>query len=1057
MLLLCLLALLLCPPTPAHAADPTPTPTPETSLRTQAGALWREAVALSKQGDDVGALDKYSQALTLYIRLGDKRSQAVIINDIGLIAYNAGKHTPALSFYQQALDIWREIGDRANEAVTTNNIAYAHYALRDYTKALEWHQQALAIQRDLNDTTGRGKTLQAIGDAYIMQGQQTQALDAYRQALAARREAGDRAGEALTLRSIASTLAYGLQQFAEGRENYQAALALQQASGDRSGQAQTLQDMAMVYVFQGQLAEALAPYQQALAIRREMNDVRGQAGVLSLMASVHQGLGENLKALDAYQQAIALNQTLRDRTSEARNLHSLGDVYTALGQYTKALESYQQSAATAHAANDRTTEAYVLGKIGSAYQNLGQYAKALDFYEKQALPRQRELGQPFWEGLALNAVGRLYHSFGDYTTALRFYQQALTVNRSAGNQNEESAVLYNIGLIHYNQGDYRTTLDYYRQSLAVHRAIGYRAREWVVLKDIGLVYSDLGEHAQALQFCQQALALQRELGEHSYEWLTLYSIGYIYANMGDEQTALDYYRQAIDALEGVRSSTTLEEFRLSLAEQSADLYARTVLLLVHLGQPTQAFELAERARARSFLDQIGNNRLDVRQGADTRLVEQEQALRLQLAALESNLRQEQAKPASERKAELPAVLADQIVAKQREYSELVSLLKRSNPEYASLVSVAPLNLADIRKILDRDTTLLSFFVTPDTTLAFVVTPSSLQAVELDVRASDLSAAVVEFRDFASLEDAHPPSLTRLYVWLVAPLRPYLKTRVIGIIPHGVLHYLPFAALSDGKRYFGSEHVLFHLPSASALPFVQQKGKAETRSILVISQGQAQGLPALAYADAEAQAIARLYEAEALTGRAATESAFTSRAAESDILHLAAHGQLNTVNPLFSRIVLAADAHADGFLDVQEVYSLDLARADLVVLSACQTQLGAHGRGDDIIGLNRAFIYAGAPTVIASLWSVNDEATGALMASFYRHLRQGKSKAAALQAAQAETRARYPHPYYWAGFVLTGDAGKSTSRPGVVLIIGVICGGAAAGVLGLAARRRRRRG
>ena len=125
-------------------------------------------------------------------------------------------------------------------------------------------------------------------------------------------------------------------------------------------------------------------------------------------------------------------------------------------------------------------------------------------------------------------------------------------------------------------------------------------------------------------------------------------------------------------------------------------------------------------------------------------------------------------------------------------------------------------------------------------------------------------------------------------------------------------------------------------------------------------------------------------------------------------------------PLFSRILLSPDGRNDGSLDVAEVYGLDLARTDLVVLSACETQLGAQSRGDDIVGLSRAFIYAGTPSVVGSLWSVNDRATAVLMTALYQRLAEGMNKAEALQAAQAETRARFPHPYYWAAFVLTGD-------------------------------------
>jgi CHAT domain-containing protein len=273
----------------------------------------------------------------------------------------------------------------------------------------------------------------------------------------------------------------------------------------------------------------------------------------------------------------------------------------------------------------------------------------------------------------------------------------------------------------------------------------------------------------------------------------------------------------------------------------------------------------------------------------------------------------------------------------------------------------------------------------------------------------------------------PSSLERLYAWLIAPLEPHLRTPFVGIIPHGVLHYAPFAAFTDGQRYFGDEHTIFYLPSASVLPFIQQNRKVNDndRDLLILAYGQAAGFPTLHHADEEARAVAEVYNTRAIVGSAATESTFATLAGDYNILHIAAHGELNEVSPAFSRIVLAPDEEADGFLEVHEVYGLDLENADLVVLSACQTQIGKLSAGDDIVGLNRAFLYAGTPTIIASLWSVDDEATALLMERFYTYLRGGMGKAEALRQAQIDVRAKYPHPYYWAAFALTGDPGVMT--------------------------------
>jgi CHAT domain-containing protein len=221
-----------------------------------------------------------------------------------------------------------------------------------------------------------------------------------------------------------------------------------------------------------------------------------------------------------------------------------------------------------------------------------------------------------------------------------------------------------------------------------------------------------------------------------------------------------------------------------------------------------------------------------------------------------------------------------------------------------------------------------------------------------------------------------------------------------------------------------------LPSASALPFIQQNhnppagSEPAGGSALILGNPTTKDpdLPPLIFAAREAQTIASLYQNQPLLGEDATESAVWKRASQTGVLHLAAHGSYNPHNPLYSAIALAPDAANDGRLEVHEIYGLDLTQVDLVVLSACQTQLGQLSAGDELIGLTRAFVFAGAPTVVASLWSVDDEATALLMERFYTHLREGMSKAEALRQAQLEAQETHPEPYYWAGFVLSGKGG-----------------------------------
>jgi CHAT domain-containing protein len=390
-----------------------------------------------------------------------------------------------------------------------------------------------------------------------------------------------------------------------------------------------------------------------------------------------------------------------------------------------------------------------------------------------------------------------------------------------------------------------------------------------------------------------------------------------------------------------------------------------------------------------------------------------------MAGLEKELSAQSSRPQAELS---PAALSDlgrRLAEKRREYEEVLTRLKVSDPRYASLRSVETLGPEEVSKLLDAQTTLLSFFVTPGETVAFVLTKDSLQFVELRVTEQELAAAVKALRGFASREDAEA-ALSELHALLMPRLKRYLKTRAVCVIPHGVLHYVPFAALRDGQGYLGDEYTFFTLPSASTIALINRRGARPSKGLLALAQGRAEGLPLLRFAEREAKAAAGLYDARPFVGAAATETVFRSEAGKNDTLLLAAHGRLDGAHPLFSQIVLAADGQHDGMLQLHEIYELDLRGVGLVVLSACETQQGARSKGDDIIALNRAFLSAGASSVVASLWRVDDEATEVLTREFFTRLKSGDSKAAALRAAQRKTREQFPNPYYWAAFVLTGD-------------------------------------
>lgn len=953
----------------------------DATVKAQADQMNREAIALAEKEDIPGAIEKFKQAYELYVRARYRRGQALILNNIGQGYYSMGEQytESALDYQNRALLLWREMGDRAGEGKTLASIGLIYFQAKENRKVIEFLERAIPILPEDWKGNKEGALLTAIGTSYGLEEEYQKALDAFLRALPIFRATNNHIQVANVTQFIAST-----------------------------------------YISLDDKPRAFDYSKQACQLWHAVPNPVREAESLKLMGIASAMMNNDKDALSYFSEALALLDAPDDRPKKADMLNQLGTFYNTQGDYQRALRYNQHALQLWRAAGNRRKEAATLYSMSQSYHMIGKNELAFDSLS-EAYQVFKESGDREGEMNTLYYLGLIYEDAGQHREAIDCLKRTIQLARSLRDTVRESTALRKIGMIYSVLGDGQNALENLRQAIKLSETVAIPDFRALLFSHIALVYISLKDYRQALDYLERALSFYRSTKDNEWISNTLGSIGFVYEQQGYTQRALGLYQQAINIREEMRTATRLEDLKTGLAGERVNVYQDAIRLSMKLRQSTQAFDLSERARARNFLDQLSNPRIDTRKGTDSRLIEQEQTLLIHLNDLVKRLRVERTKP--QFNTELVQSLEEQVLTKQQEYDELLTRIRVINPEYDSLRSVSPLTLAEVERLLDKDTALISYFVTFDKTLAFVITSDSFQSLEIPVSERELESEVLLFRDSRSnLNDAQPQSLKKLYTQLVTPLKPYLKARTIGIIPHGILHYLPFAALNDGKNYFGDDHTLFYLPSASVLTFIQKKRKPGEQMLLALAQSQAEGLPYLEYANQAAQAIAKLYNSTALVDGAATESAFRSRASESGILFLAAHGALTKTNPLFSRIFLAPDKENDGLLEVHEVYSLDLKKANLIVLSACQTQLGERSQGDDIIGLNRAFIYAGAPTVVASLWSVKEKQSSELMIAFFKHLKDGMGKAEALQAAQRYIRRMYPHPYYWAGFVLTGDPG-----------------------------------
>jgi CHAT domain-containing protein/tetratricopeptide (TPR) repeat protein len=1009
------------------------------------------------------ALESYQQALAIHREISDRAWERTTLSSLGGVYRNRGQYSQALEFYKQALVIEQEIGDQAWKGSHLHNIGVTCNHLEQYEQALNSFEQALFIRKHLGDRAGEGETLNSMALTYDFQEQYEQALKYHQQALAIKQDMGDRQGEGAVLNNIAAVYNH-VKQHQQALEYYQQALTIVREVGNQENEGNALNNIGLVYSHLGRYEQALDYLHQALAIKQNLGHRITEGITLGNIGAVYNSLGQYQQALDYYQQALAFHRDIGNRRQEGSILNQMGTVYHHLRQCKQALESYQQGLSIARETSDQGEEGAILHNIGYFSEIHGYTAQAITFYQQAFAVIESIQGNLKIEELkasyASEQVERYEHLIvllwneGQFE-AVPFYVSSMDSTFSLagvfeGNYRvhpnfiEVTITKANIYLRNNCPYTGRINLSSIKVGFGTETENGWTIKSSQSIP-VGSVMKPGDTYTLTNACCLIPKESFRELSKH---WLVFeleqvdldahQSIGYSYAH-SERHIFQRYWKNSIE----IEGSFYAVMQRLLETHQCSQGNLRNANL-------EQAFNYVERSRTRAFLDQFANGPINFRTGVSAKLLQQEETLKAQIttlrtqltqlltqerslhnqiSAIRSQLVELRSHPTDQLDTEAIATLQKQLLTVEKDYTNLLTELKLQSPEAASLVSVDVATLDEIQNLLDADTTLVEYFVTGDFLVAFLITRESFKTFAIGASREDLTKKIEAFRGFGlkNLKNPHPKSLQQLYEWLIAPLKPWLTTNKLAIVPHGVLHYLPFAALSTGARYLCDDYTIITLPSASILRFLPQKRKPSTGTLLALGNPTTtEPLPSLPFAEQEVNAIASLYGTQPLIGAAATESAVFSQAGNAEILHLSVHGEFNKHNPLFSTLHLAADEEHDGRLEVHDIYALDLTQAtNLVVLSACQTQLGELSRGDEVVGLNRAFLYAGTPSVIATLWSVQDDTTALFMERFYTHLRSGIALAQALRQTQIEVRAEYPHPYYWAAFVLTGDGGSAS--------------------------------
>jgi CHAT domain-containing protein/Tfp pilus assembly protein PilF len=951
--------------------------TEEDKYRVAAESFFREAEQLEDGTSEERrkSIEKYSQALELYRRAGDRRGRVETLNKASLVYWELGDLPKALERLNEALPITRSTNDRREEAITLNNLGMIHWSSGDMQKALENYNLALSISRAEGERSDEAGLLSNIGAVYISQGEMQMALEKFNEALPIIRELGDRNGEAQILNNIGAVYR-SLGEMQKALERLTEALPIYREVGDRDGEAITLNNIGSVYRLSGEIQVALEKYNEALPISRAVGARKTEAVTLTNIGTIYLSLEEMQKALEKYNEALPISRGVGDRSNESAILNDIGRVYCSLGEMQKALENYNEALSIRRTIGERSGEAETLLGIARVEQKLGNLTRARQSIE-QAIGiveslrtniASQELRASFFASWQ-----EFYHSYIDVLMQLHKQSPAAAFDAAALAVSERARARSLLELLAEARADIRQGVD----SSLLERERSLRQR--LTTKSAAQVNLLTRNYTS-----DQAKAVAKEIASITAEYeeleVRIRTSSPRYAALTQPQplNLSDIQQQVLDP------ETLLLEY--ALGEDESYLFVVSDDSITSYQLPKRAeIETATR-RVYDLLTAPQPRPGETATNRQARIREARANYWPQAASLSRMLL---GPAASQLGAKRLLIVADGALQYLPFGALPVPKPPRQGERERGRAGERETGRAGDRERGRRGETRNHRRVSRSPALPASLTPLMVEH-----------------------EIIHLPSASTLAV---------LRRELAGRRP------APKAVVVIADPVFSADDARVKLSGLDHKALASNQGLSELTRALTDVRGE---LTRLIMTRDEAQAILSFTQPNARLGaldfRASRATSTSDELSQYRIVHFATHGLLNSQQPKLSGLVLSlVDERGqpqDGFLQLHEIFNLRLP-AELIVLSACQTGLGKEIRGEGLVGLTRGFMYAGAARVAASLWKVDDAATAELMKRFYRRMLQdGERPAAALRAAQVEMwkRPQWELPYYWGAFVLQGE-------------------------------------
>jgi CHAT domain-containing protein len=895
----------------------------------------------------------------------------------------------------------------------------------DLLQAQRLAESAEWIAASIGSDHAAGRSLRAMGHVFLLEGRSDAAVVAYQAGIARFRKAGKPLEEAITRSGGLQALIY-VGRYATAQSWARQARAIFERAGDRLRLARLDTNLANVLYRQDRFDEALALYRRA-------HRTLARVGAPNDVAIALRNLAVCLISLNHFDQALATYQQAR-RYSERHTLpllvaeadYNIAYLYYLRGEYSRAIELYEATRRRCARLGDRYHQALCdLDQSELSLElNLTDDGARLG---RQAFSRFHELGMHYEAAKALTWLAIAATQTGEREAALQNFAHARQRFRREHNRPWLALLDLYQAIVLLDDDRLPEARELAEAAQLVFLETGLLAKAALAELVLARVALRGGDAIGAGRWCHAALERLATTQAPALRFQASFVLGQIAESMGRADAAADAYLDAHAWLESIRTDLRADEIKIAFLKDKLVVYESLVAFALAGGPRVSragAFAFIEQAKSRSLADLIAfrAHAMSARTAGTRRPIRRLHQLResLNWCYREIDIR--------ELSADEPRTRVESLRARARqlenEVARALTQIRAADTEYAALQNAGTVDLAAVQASLAAEEIVVEYYAARGVLCACLIAPHSFDIVPLgEVGPIREQAQLLQFqlskfrlgadyqRQFAAtIEAATTAHLQALFQRLIAPVRDRLDGRSLIIVPHGFLHYVPFHALHHGTGYLIDAAPICYAPSASVLQLCRQKRGADRHRSLVLGVAD----EATPYIDDEVNAVAAaLPRARVFKGRRATVARLQSEAPRSGVIHIATHAAFRVDNPMFSAIQLG-----DAPLSLFDLYDLRIS-AELVTLSGCGTGLNALIGGDELLGLVRGWLYAGAQSVVVSLWDVNDRSTASLMGRFYERLRRTPDRAAALRDAMLATREEEPHPYHWAPFVLIG--------------------------------------